>query len=137
MLLNSQRKSKFSSAFAIRFSPISKQFSFDQTPIEYLNLRDLNFSCKRKEVSYYNNSLSYTHCTYSITYDNEVNCAKKREKEGEQMGHSTTTWTQFYPILTPSPSSGQLRAFYMIPGHVTKSGLSTDILPPPSLFLST
>ena len=51
-------------------------------------------------------------------------------------GHSTTTWTKFYPILTLClpPSSGQLWAFYMILNlcHVTKRGLSTDTLPPTS-----
>ena len=49
-------------------------------------------------------------------------------------GHSTTTWTRFYPILTPlPPSSGQLWTLYMISTlcHMTK------LLTPSPLFLST
>ena len=44
-------------------------------------------------------------------------------------GHSTTTWTQFYKIMTPSPLEW---TFYIIPTlcHLTKRGLSTDPLPP-------
>ena len=60
-------------------------------------------------------------------------CAQQAPHDQQQViwGHSTTTWTNFDPILTPS-LSGQLWTFYMIPTycHVTKRGLST----PPSFF---
>ena len=47
-------------------------------------------------------------------------------------GHSTTRWAKFYPILTPSPWSGQLWPFYIIPTlcHMIIRGLSTDPLTP-------
>ena len=56
------------------------------------------------------------------------------------VSHSTTTRATYYPILTPSPPQmdvenlhpniQQLRIIYMIPTlcHVTKRGLSTDLL---------
>ena len=49
------------------------------------------------------------------------------------MGHSTTAWIQFYPILTPPPpSSGQKWMFYILSTlcHVTPCGLSADPQPP-------
>ena len=52
-------------------------------------------------------------------------------------GHSTTTWTKFYPILTPSPSSGQTWTFYILSNYPLSHNpwkLSTDTIP---LFLST
>ena len=51
-------------------------------------------------------------------------------------GHSTTTWTIFYPILIPSHTRvDNCGHIYLIPTlcRVTKRGISTD----PLLFLST
>ena len=53
-------------------------------------------------------------------------------------GHSTTTWTKFYPILTPhlpreDTYNYVLDAILLV--HVTKHGLSTDPIPP--LYMST
>ena len=48
------------------------------------------------------------------------------------MGHSTTTWIQFYPILTPQPpSSGQKWIFYILSTlcHVAPCGHSADPQP--------
>ena len=44
-------------------------------------------------------------------------------------GHSTTTWTKFYPILTtytPRVNNCEHFIFYLHFVHVTKRGLSTD-----------
>ena len=40
-------------------------------------------------------------------------------------GHSPTTWTKFYPILTASPPRVELWTFYMIPTpcHITESAV--------------
>ena len=58
-------------------------------------------------------------------------------------GHSTATWTKFYPILTPSsPWSGQFWTFYMIwwylvPTLLTWPSVFFILTPSPYLFLST
>ena len=45
-------------------------------------------------------------------------------------GHSTTTWTKFWPILTPPPSSGQAWTFYIPPSPFPR-GQKVDKSPPP------
>jgi len=54
----------------------------------------------------------------------------------DNWGHSTTTGTKFYSILTPPTSSGQKWTFHLLSAlwHMTHLGLSTDLPIPFFLF---
>ena len=62
--------------------------------------------------------------------------SKAKRVEGPR-GHSTTTWTKFYPILTPSPLEGTNMDILHILSTLYHMNPVDFLLTPFTLFLST